>query len=288
MAGKDAKLERLALAWDRDQTGYGVRQHYRVGTPWASFELRVVVQGTQRRGQSGKRDWQVISAGNEIVAQTFQPTAQGLALERSAASALTFLSEWLRRLSHRELDSAYLDTLPPAQRESQAEARRRCGPGVLGLAGMAVLPGLTSRDKGARAWREGLAAFHQGGLLRLDPVEFWVDKQFRADIATGLKAIFDPSVERIGPMQQYGQRLPEYRRRGKDQKEVVLLVPIRMAVGQMPGTLSSPRFSAEGVIHLAADAPDRESFPQGGWRVAQLEMLRGHSAAIQSPGAPGS
>src|SRR5262249_13833946 len=98
--------------------------------------------------------------------------------------------------------------------------------------------------------------------------------------------VLDRSVERIGPIQQQGQRLPEYRRRGKDQKEVVLLVPVRMGVGEMPGS-AAPRFSAEGVIHLAADAPDKESFPQGGWRVVQLEMLRGHSAAMQGPGAPG-
>jgi hypothetical protein len=277
-AGEDTRMDRVDLKWERDKTGYMVRLVYRVSTPQVNFDLKVVLHGIETQGPRGiTRQWQIVPAGTEIANPPApELTEGGKELQDSAGSAAPFLMTWLASLTAGDVDSAYLGTLPPAQRERLSAARKRCRFGTAGLVGVSALPALSSQDEAGRAYLAGRAAFQAGGLLRMDPATFWTSPEFRQEIVAGLKGLFSQATRAAATPGAEPQYLPRYQRLGN---EVHLLVPLRIPVGDLGH--GRPRFTVEGQVHLAAEAPDGDSFPQSGWRVAAIDLERGLSLPMQ-------
>ena len=81
----------------------------------------------------------------------------GEELAELSTSGKRFTESWLKALEDRDLDRAYLETLPVGERRRQARARKRCE----SAAGAA--PALPAADPDCRAYLEGRAAFRAKG-----------------------------------------------------------------------------------------------------------------------------
>src|SRR5205823_3933169 len=85
---------------------------------------------------------------------------------------------------------AYLETLPPAERDRQEQARRRCEGPLAAAAG----PGPLAADPACRSYLEGRAAFRAGDLVRADPAVFWAGAGGREAIIKDVKGLFRPGA----------------------------------------------------------------------------------------------
>ncbi len=129
------RLQYLGVqSWGYDQGGYQVQILYRVTTHSMTSEFLATAFGVENE-ESGARQWYI---------KNIQPNAQpvltdeGRSMTRLTQDARSFAQNWLNDVYNWDWNKAYLDTLPPAERQEQGKQPR------------------------GNAFRSGMAAFRRG------------------------------------------------------------------------------------------------------------------------------
>jgi hypothetical protein len=246
LGGEDTKVERKSADWKYDRQTYEVDLRYQVSTPQGSFELALVVHGSQASdARAGGRQWFVFMPGTGMRSNV-QPSPQGEALHAATLSAHGFARQWTQKVQQRELDKACRDTLPAAQRKRK----------------------LSTRDT---------KPFYSGELVRAEPDTFFVPARERRDLARdraqiiqAVKRAFDPKVEESPQFVLGAVPVPLVRRDGDEMQlrlDVRLMFRIPDPAGGSPSSAG-----AEGYLVLAG-SPDEQGRVRS-WRVVALELRR--------------
>jgi hypothetical protein len=112
--GPKAEVRSLGINdWDRDQSGYTVTESYSLASPFAVYDVQIVLRSSEGKEFEG-RQWQVMTKGTTVT--DYRPSSIGQALDIWRRMARPFAAEWLRKLHEHDLTGAYLDTLEPHER----------------------------------------------------------------------------------------------------------------------------------------------------------------------------
>jgi hypothetical protein len=157
----------------------------------------------------------------------------------------------VQEVEDRELDRAYLDTLPPEERERQRQ------------------------DRKGRAYRAGYAAFLQGGAVRADPNVFWASEELRAPVIKAVKDLFGPEAQRVPRIMPERNSLTAWSREGERIRfhhdlRLLFVDPVRHAAG----------FEVQGQLVVEIDESHRAN-PGGWWRVVRLDLVRARSGSAR-------
>ncbi len=206
-------------------------------------------------------------------------TEEGVRMELWSNQAREFAEDWLAKVEAREGDQqakvearegAYLDTLPPAERERQ------------------------KKERGA-PFDAGLKAFFNGGLVHFDPDTFWVGskdagkaedrkklQEMRADRVRGLFA----AEPKEAPQWLLARSLPEIHREGDAARigfniEIMPVQPMAKVLAGKPPPQAD--LVIQGQLWLTADLSHGDP-SKDDWRVETLDLLSAKSAAGASSG----
>jgi hypothetical protein len=264
------------VRWEHDQGLYKVYLDYQVRTEFGTLDLTVAAQGSEPADGVGGRQWQILKGPTG--ARWRESTRRGNELLAGMSSAAGFGMNWAYKLSRRDLDGAYLDTLPAGRREGQRRGWGKCELPVPALA-----------DPQARAFLQGRAAFRAGGAVRADAARFWAGKEFRQEIVGEVKKIFTPDPEGVpageGPPPPRAEltiqqvKLPWW---GWEEGMFRVRLAAQVRIPHPPELKAPPghpRFMVEGELVLETPAAPGEVPESPAWRVAALELQRGFTAS---------
>jgi hypothetical protein len=264
-----------------------VKARYRIETDVIGFDLIVTATAGEARPGEGGRQWQILMATTGRAKDTeFMPTDKGRRLMRTFGEAGNLAQVWLNQVSRHEWDQAYLETLPPAERDRQHQARvEACDPAAAAAIGLAGLGG----NPQARAYLEGRARLFSGALIRDDKATFWTPSDH----------VRQKSLERIrqafslaGGRDQFSlrvSRIPLWEREG-DRFRFLCDSQVEMA---SPTGAAAPAYVVEAALVVEGEAPP-DAFPAPeSWRVVRLDLLRGRTGGQSRPmpgqgGPPGA
>jgi hypothetical protein len=284
--GEQTRVEPVGVAsWDYDQGGYWVRIKYRVYTPLAEFELSVETFGRDSKpGEPKGRQWRVImeKGGTDITKESMTLTAEGSDMMKESASAWLFARTWESRLAGQDWDAAYLDSLPPDERERLGPAAQRnrlsmalaiTGPAPLGL-----------RDQAGEEYLKGRLAFQDGKVIRADDKTFWASPVLRADIIKDVKRVFQPHNPDKQPalFSLQAPKMPVYHQAGG---QITFLFDA--SIGLLDPEKNIPRYSVEAQVAVSADESEARKAISGGlpaWRIQAVDLVSGRSAPTTAPG----
>jgi hypothetical protein len=240
-------------SWGYDQGGYQVQVLYRVTTPTMTSEVLATVFGVDNAEDSGARQWYI-----KNLQPNLQPSMSddGRRMTQLSGDAQSFAQAWLEEVTSWDWDKAYLDTLPPAEREKQAAELKRP---------------LKDRSK---AFQEGEKAFRDGNVVRADPGVFWASPKEKDKIINGVRGIFGKGKTPEGLSLQ--PNMPIYHRDGE---RVTLRFDLMIPL--------PPMYGVQSQIVVTADA--RNGDPTAAdWRVEALELISGKSLTAGAPGPGGT
>jgi hypothetical protein len=269
--------------------GYQVRLLYQVSTPQTSAVLDMTLQASEGKRSEGRR-WQVLwektGMRRDLASKI---TDEGASLFSAARDSGEFLLKtWNPAIEKGELEEAFLQTLPPAEREGTRKAARErrlslqladgVGPGALpGASPGAVLPlaGLAADEElGRRMWLPGFAEFRAGGLVRADKGVFWAPPESRDEMIQMARDLFH------GPNRELAMVLTPEGGLGGNRVPVVREEGGRFIIGHdvtLRIPVTAQRYMIDGRLLVACDSADP---PRGTPRVFQvlaLELLSGRS-----------
>jgi hypothetical protein len=271
-AGPDAHVQPLGVVtWEYENDGYKVVLKYRVTTPQASFFLMVPVFGHESRTKEFKgRQWHVMLDQTGVARDTFpNMTEEGQTLMEQSMVAKAFAVAWLGKVTARDWDGAYLDTLPASERKGQEKARQKWH----SLSVATGVAALASPDADVRAYLRQRDAFLDGQMIRSDPETFWATGRFRKEILDEIKTMFRPAASHGIMLNLNPSAVPVWKGEGAQRRYVF---DIQMMI---PNPNGVPNYMLEGQIVTVPDGA-------GSWRIEALELLRGNKAPM-AQGPPG-
>jgi hypothetical protein len=233
-------------SWGYEQGGYQVQILYRVTTPSMTSEFLATAFGVENE-ESGARQWYI---------KNIQPNAQpmltdeGRRMTRLTEDARSFAQNWLNDVYNWDWDKAYLDTLPPAERQEQGKQPR------------------------GDAFHSGMKAFRQGNVIRAEPGVFWASPKEKDKIISGVRGIFGTgkTPERLSLQGS----VPVYHR---DADRVTFRFDLTI--------LLPPQYGVQSQVVVTADARNGDPTPAD-WRVESLELISGKTLTAGAPGPGGS
>jgi hypothetical protein len=118
-AGKDIEVRSRGIkGWEYTAAGSFVQQHFDIHTREGVFQCVISVLG-QDRPTLGGRVWQVLLNKTEV--QDWNTTEYGRILLDSQFASGKFIREWADKINREQLESAFRDTLPLADRSRVKE-----------------------------------------------------------------------------------------------------------------------------------------------------------------------
>ena len=265
--GGAAKVEFLGVqGWGYDRGGYTVTLEYRIATPAMDSEMVVTAVGSD--DANGDRQWYA-QEPHPLKQPVF--TEEGRRMQLWSGQAREFARDWLSKVEARDWDGAYLDTLPPAERDRQ------------------------KKERGA-PFDAGLKAFHDGVVVQFKPDDFWVgpkgagkDEEHKKiqDAKAGVVRGLFAAGRTEAPQWALARALPEFHREG-DLARLGFNIEITPAppTGIVPADkapLESDVFQARLVLTAAVGRGDPS---KDEWRVESLDLLSAKSTAGAMPGLP--
>lgn len=243
--GEADKVQLLGVQkWGYESGGFNVDLTYRVSTPCMSSEVTVTAVGIDSQDESGERQWAIRSPH---LSSTPVVTPEGERMSTLGPRAEAFADDWLHKVTSWQWADAYLDTLPPPERERQAKER---GPDF---------------DK-------GLAAFRAGSFVRYDPAVFWagrhekdpeLERQKQEKAAAVFRGIFGRGGESPKDLRVPGHQLPIYHAEAG-----------RVRLGfDVPVPLDAQMFQAR--LFLTADGAEPASKD---WRIESVDLISAKTA----------
>lgn len=283
LGGPGTRIRPLGiLEWTYKSGTPEVKTRYRVDTDVVGFEMIVTALGTEAKaGEGGGRQWQVVvqSTGRPNTSE-FTLTPKGKQLMDSYNAAAHLAQRWMSQISRHEWDQAYLDTLPPAERDRAHQQREACDPALAAAAGLGVLGG----NPQARAYLAGRARLFSGELINDSPSVFWAPTpRVRAEVPARVRQALRPDATSGDHFEMAMTRMPEWARDGDRFR--FLCDSQMMMVGPDGGVA----FMVDTQVEVEGDAqPD--GFPAAeSWRVHRLDLLRGRTGGgpMRAPGGRG-
>jgi hypothetical protein len=280
MSGKQASWKRTSASSTHSPAGYEITMTYDVDTVVGEFEVNLVAQSVESAG-SGSRQWHVVLRPSSVVYPMKSQTPMAKEMEYALAAAFPMAREWINRVQVGKTDWAYLDTLPPAEREKQRAAWVLSNPAVGALAGFGPEAGV--RDGSAvSAFRKGLQAFAASQFVK-NMKDFRVPKDEREKnprhvMVSTIERLFAAKDLTSMQLELSSARVPYYSSEGG---WVKIRFPVRMTVRdpRLP-PMSAYQIEAE----LGAEGPARMTpVLPGEFRVTELRLVRGLIHRRQMP-----
>jgi hypothetical protein len=234
---------------------------YHIETPLETFELLVVSMVGSDRAK--KKLWRIERDKTYVIPHTpvMRPELMNI-FEKGDQYARKCVGAWIAKVAQSsDYESAYRDTLPPAQRTSlQAK---------IGNKPEAELKALAEKDPEVRAYFDGFKAFSDGSILKIDKKTFWAPSDAQgSDFIDRARKAFTPTSSTANWItlnncltnwkQEDGKLRLSY--------EVYLML--------------LPPYTGTGRLTVEADASElsSESPSQDAWRIVSLELLSCHPA----------
>jgi hypothetical protein len=240
---------------------------YKVDTPIKTFRLRILTAAVPPTKEAPGRQWRI----ERDVNQTGIPldgsfyTPEGSRLYQTIEPvASSFLLKWLSKVSDViDAPGAYLDTLPPARRNSLESKVRSKSPNEVKK--------IMATDPEVAEFFAGLAAFRSGSLIRAKKEDFMVADALREDVINEAKRMFLLNTPSGNNWIQFAT-LPRYEEDGKTIRFIydadLLLVP---------KYIGGARFTVEADAEACHDP--------AAWRLVSMDLERAQ-AAPQGSGPP--
>ncbi len=265
VAARDQTRVRLKQAGTPGQEKGTVRVPltYRVDTPLKSFDLYVVAAAAPGTKESPGRQWLVLRDLSGVLRDSAEWHEDGARLfEANEPNAREFLNSWVGKVAASfDLDSAYLDTLPPARRAALEPKVKGKKDEELKKAG--------EKDPALRDYLAGLNEFRAGGIVRADKDSFWAAESHRKDIVDSVKKRFLASYTARGWLAVSGA-VPTW---AEDDKTIRFYYDANLFL--------LPTYVVGGRLVVEADAAvltDPAARGRDAWRVVALQLVRGQAA----------
>ena len=200
----------------------------------------VTAFGVENADDSGERQWFVKESSPRS-----QPvlTAEGVRLSVLNDRAQRFAQRWVKKVEHWDWEDAYLDTLPPAERERQ-------------------------NKKEGKDFNEGLAKFRAGGVVVADPKVFWTaekDRDAKDGIAARVRGMFGHGGDNPEKW-TLENSLPTYH---WDAEQLHFGMDVSIPL--------PPDILVQAHLVVAGDAHNTDPGPND-WRIDSLDLISGKSA----------
>jgi hypothetical protein len=281
LGGPSVQIRPLGIAeWTYKSGTPEVKARYRIDTDVASFELLVTSLGSEAKaGEGGGRQWQIVVGSTGRPSNTdLTMTPKGQAMMQAFNNAGLLAQSWVSRVSRHDWDQAYLDTLPPKERDEAHRLREKwCDPAVGAAGGLGALGGYPK----ARAYLAGRARLFDGEFVNADPSLFWgPTERVRKEVPPRVRQAFRPDATLPDHFEMVMTRLPQWERDGNVFR---FLVDTQMSLASPNGD-PIPTFLVETQVEVEGDAPP-DGFPgPDSWRVRRLDLVRGRSGGRPLPG----
>jgi len=304
-AGSELKVEPMGVtSWEYSGNGYIVQRTYRFTTPAGSLEMKMILHGDEaKHGEFPGRQWYIEPDRLTIVPETIRLTLEGQRASALSKNAREYLDrKWLPYLFRGDVDEAYLDTVPVADRDAlrqtilERNVAADCilfsvtpfspsyGP-WLSLSAAAVNYHQMLRDS-----FPGFKAFQEGGLFYADRNRFWVpldgkkpdEPDFKEsftkkqeEVENAAKALFAHSGSDFTQSLEVNSsaHMPMTRH-----ENGVYSVELEFSM-QIP----SIKHSVDGLLFMECTDAAADKGPPIPWRIARLELLRAKPLAEQGP-----
>jgi hypothetical protein len=266
--GDEAKVTYQDItSWDYDKGGFVVQMIYHVTMPLGVFDLQVTAHGSESRtNEYPGRRWRIVGESTHLVSGSVELMKEGDALRENGGAAIQFATKWAEKVTQHQVDAAYLDTLPPAERKAHQ------------LLGAAMGGPLLAPD-----FLKGREAFTKGSLVNADRPRYWAPKNIETTVIGEVKEFFGPGGNRLSSLTVEKNVMPLFGRDG-DKVRYEFEVLFRLVNPQQP-----PGYQANGRLYVVTDAKNVDGAKKVGgadvWRIERIELVRGNK--ITSAGGGG-
>jgi hypothetical protein len=284
LGGPSTKIRPLGIMeWTYKSGTPEVKARYRIDTDVVGFELIVTSLGAEARAGEGGRQWQVVVGSTGRPTGTdYTLTPKGQALMESYNAAAVLAQGWVSRISRHDWDQAYLNTLPPAERDRADQEREACDPAAAAAAGLGALGG----NPKARAYLAGRSRLFDGAFVFAEPAVFWgPTERVRKEVPARVRQAFRQDATAPDHFEMVMTRIPQWERDGGTFR---FLVDCQMSLAG-PGPDPIPAFLVETAVEVEGEAPP-DGFPgPDDWRVRRLDLVRGRTGGrpLAGPGRGG-
>jgi hypothetical protein len=291
-AGEDLHTESMGIKDmpDLSGNGYGIVLPYRITTPEGVYVIQFTLRSKDSK-ESRKRRWRVImkDTDTQIVSRELTPLGEKMVFWQSAAR--DFAHAWLMQRTRGAVESAYLATCQPQDRNARHRQYQiammvntlASGAAALGDGGQSPPLGrfaaFLDANLGCELCMPGFQRFAMGDFL--DETEFESPRKYKVQILDEFhKNFLRSSVMGIRPNQEPGS----IRRVSGESPHLEALITVELAVLETDGP-PAPKFVGQGEVVVVSDRmPESEAgMPQ--WRVASLKLISG-SGPPSGPGGP--
>jgi hypothetical protein len=278
LSGKDARFKRIATAGELTPTGYEMLVTYEVEGVVGTFELTLRARGET---SGGRRTWNVMFPAAPITRKSW--TQLGTALDNALRAGSVLTRNWTGRLQAGQADLAYLDTVPPAERDRLSQAWAVSQPLVGAAAGFG--PGAFPPDPSAvAAFRKGRADFFKrvvdvSALEEADSKDPRLQKRALDEVRGLISGDPAPGLQ-IDPMLILSLPLVN-----RDGDRVRLEFPVRL-INMVP----DPATKGQALMietRIVVEGPSSDKpLPSSEYRIASLRVLRALPPEQGMPGQP--
>lgn len=264
-----------------DRGGYMIGLIYRIETPVGTVFLQVGTQGVEvAEGGTTRRRWQVMAQGTKL--DDYRPNAKAKQFEAGARIASGLVTEWINRLKGGDAVTAYLLSLPEAERTKQVGAASVISPAVAGLTGVALPGALATTNEVRDAFAKGLAEYRAGKAIDIQTHDFFAapDKPGTDTSKKQMIADVKSSFRGDGPLDlEFGLSgsPPAFDEAGGGSS---FLFPVRIVT--RPRGKGHPSYMIEAEVQVIAPLPEKAAAKD--YRVGPLRLIRGQETPSPSKG----
>jgi hypothetical protein len=266
LGGEQTRFEPGSIEQDFDKERYRMVLNYKISGPVGTYDAVISAIG-MAVGGSGKRQWHVDPSGIRVIFKP--PNDENVQdLFKTGLAAHSFVRDWaMRKVRMGDLDEAYMDTVPPEQREKQRNDCLLAFPATGALTGVSCVPLRTSASK---AYLEGRQAFAEGSLL-IDK-EIWPrsGQRIRDEVANVRKLFAGTLSTYITELEVPLANIPRIEASGK---QAVVGITCHILFRRPEG--GPPVYSIE--CEAAVEVPIASMPMASQMRIRSLRLLRGRT-----------
>jgi hypothetical protein len=297
-AGRDIEIKpRGVSSWEYADTGYKVKQTYRIVTSHVTLDAVVTAQSSQGRSkQFENARWYIVPQESALQMGSGTPTPLGETMMGLQGQSNMMVMHWVDDLRHGRLEEAYLATQDPARRTDLAKTYKKCieldALLAVGLADSDVLTTLCTAACVPRFLEKKLPGspqkklpsygeFTRGQLVRIDEANFWASNDENRDNAlVGARKLFQRQGALPAGVMHVGRvKMLYWKRIGE---RIQIENEVRLHLRDLTGTVSA-------VVIVECDAEALQKKPPYDIRITAVELRTVRESGPVSPmeGGPG-